>query len=165
MVLKYIGIFTLAAAAALSGFYFSNSLYKRVTMLSAMLLFAQDVSVQIRYKQADIFWVLKHASAMTFSKDLPFKNKLCEINEELNESSINEVLHKSGVMEDDQKLICEFFCGLGKSDISGQLSHCEMYAKLLSEQIKAAKHEADEKGKLYRTLSLFGSAAVVILLI
>ncbi|MDD4699583.1 MAG: stage III sporulation protein AB [Oscillospiraceae bacterium] len=165
MVLKYIGVIALAASAVLSGFYFSNSLNKRVAMLSAMLLFIEDVSVQIRYKQADIFWVLKHAVSMTFSKDLPFKNKLCEIDEELNEASVNQILYESGVTEDDQKLICEFFCGLGKSDILGQLSHCEMYAKLLSEQVKIAKFEADDKGRLYRALSLFGSAAVVILLI
>ena len=163
--LKYIGIIALAACAALSGFYLSHLLNKRVTILSAMLLLIEDVSVQIRYKQADIFWVLKHAASMTFSKDLPFKNKLCEIDGELNEASVNKILHESGITEGDHKIIYEFFCGLGKSDVLGQLSHCDMYAKLLSEQIKIAKHEADDKGRLYRALSLFGSAAVVILLI
>lgn len=163
--IKIIGIIALSSSAALSGIYLSNSLYKRVTMLSAMRLFIEDISVQIRYKQADVFWVLKHAASMSFAKDLPFKNELYKINHELDEATVNQIFQNHNVSDDDKKLISEFICGLGKSDISGQLSHCEMYAKLIQDQGKTAKKEADEKGRLYRTLSLLGSAAVAILLI
>ncbi|MEG1887222.1 MAG: stage III sporulation protein AB, partial [Oscillospiraceae bacterium] len=58
-----------------------------------------------------------------------------------------------------------FFEGLGKSDVEGQLKHCELYEKRIGDCIADAAEQHTKKGQLYKTLSLISAAAIAVLLI
>lgn len=65
----------------------------------------------------------------------------------------------------ETKAVCSFIYGIGKSDVSGQLAHCDFYA----EQLGALAKEADDKGKtkckLALGLSISLSVALFIIMI
>lgn len=65
----------------------------------------------------------------------------------------------------EANLIKEFISGLGSSDISGQISHCNQYEKLFSEHLSSAKEALKTKQKLYLSLGVFGGLFLMIMMI
>ena len=86
-------------------------------------------------------------------------------------TSHNEVLSalqsvsSSGISKKEMLLIADFFSGLGKSDIKGQLEHCEYYKEQLEGINNLLSREQGEKSRLWLGLSISLSLAVFVLLI
>ena len=70
-----------------------------------------------------------------------------------------------GLRAEDKSLLKNFGRGLGRSDLEGQLSHCEAFEELLSGCAASARTEAGAKGKLYITLGVAGGLCAALLLL
>lgn len=65
----------------------------------------------------------------------------------------------------DRKIITEFVCGLGMSDIESQMPRCDMLFRDIDEQICEAGSDFTSKAKLYSVLSLFAGIGVSLVII
>lgn len=68
----------------------------------------------------------------------------------------------------DERLICmlcEFFCSLGKSDLSGQQSICEQYRKKTADYCGDLKERLQSEQRLCSALGVLGGLFCAVLLI
>ena len=65
----------------------------------------------------------------------------------------------------DFQLCRGFLTGLGTSDIEGQIEHITLYSALLEENLREARTEREQKGRLYLALGLFGGITICLILL
>lgn len=132
------------------------------------------MSMQIRYTAAPIQEILAKAAEGGEFQSLPFlaeasrRMKSGERPDEALEGAVKEANlsgEDCGFTEGDRELLFQFGRGLGKSDVDGQLSHCEAYRRLIGDRLTAARGEVASKGKLYITLGVSAGLAVALLLL
>lgn len=71
----------------------------------------------------------------------------------------------SGITKSEAELLADFFTGLGKSDIKGQLEHCDYYLEQFDFLNQRMQQNLNEKSRLWLGLSISVSLAVFVLLI
>ena len=67
------------------------------------------------------------------------------------------------LQQEDITLICSFGEGLGSTDATGQLAHCQQYETRLHERAVAARQQVQMKGKLYTSLGVAGGLVITLL--
>lgn len=65
----------------------------------------------------------------------------------------------NGLHKEDIELLIKWYDGLGKSDMQGQIIHCNQYREEIRNHLTLAKQDAQVKGKLFTTLGITGSLA------
>ena len=146
-------------------------LSQRADTLEQIQRLITRIATQIRYTAAPLRDILSPLAVEGEYKALLF---LQDIQHELDhDKTLSSVWNQSvrnrqkvcGLNRADTELLVEFGNGLGKTDIEGQLSHCELYAELFSRQAENARQEVAAKGRLYTTLGIAGGLALALLLI
>ena len=81
------------------------------------------------------------------------------------ELTFNNIHKNISLSKTQENLITSFGIGLGNSDISGQLSHCEYHINTMGEQIKSLTETNKSKGKLKIVLGTCMGMLIALLLI
>ncbi len=156
------GMLLLIVAGVLVGQWESLKLSLRVRHLEELLVFIKNIETEIRFSSVPLLPLLKK-----YSKTIPWMRicvKHMESGEDFSGSWKKAVGQASGVWEKERDLLLRLGEGLGKTDLQGQISHCEMIFKLLEEVLEKAKEEQKNKSRIYQTLGAFGGIAIALLI-
>ena len=158
--LKVVGILLLCLTVVLSGLFYVWKLSFRKRYLEGLVGVCENCAQTMRSKNYNIFEIL----AFDSKRELSFLSEMN--NENISDAlEICSILNKSGITKDDQKLICDFLQGLGKSDLKGQTEYCQYYADCFKVRLTDASNTLEEKGRLIRSLSLLAASAIFVILI
>lgn len=159
------GALLLIAAGTLSGFMESHKLTVRVEKLEAFLRFLSAARTEIRYSAAPVVQILmQHGSEIGFLRQC---SRFCSEGSgfvKAWENAVNSRAKLDGFSPRDRELLLSFGAGFGASDTDGQISHLELYANLIGENLKTAKENQGRKSKLYLMLGVFAGLGTAILL-
>lgn len=79
--------------------------------------------------------------------------------------SVRNINKKYSLSDSDKDLLVSFGSELGTTDISGQLSHAELYQNLFSERLSDAKEQENVKSRLYKVLGFSLGCAISLLIV
>lgn len=166
LALKIIGCLIIVSVSTFAGFIKSYSLYRRRDLLKSFSVFINSLATHIRYDSSDIFTLVR-ASAEGEIADL-INNSLKETNEPFSlcwQNFINSIPKSYSLTDGDRQTLSAFGEKLGVTDVEGQLSHLELYAKLVSKQLNEAEEDITNKSKLYKTIGFFIGTSAALMLI
>lgn len=66
---------------------------------------------------------------------------------------------------DDQRLLSEFFSGLGMGDLEAGIARCATYRELLHKRVCDAEQEMKQKSRIYSLLGVFSGILTAILFV
>lgn len=150
----------LSVAVGLMGFVYSERLNRRKRYLDALYMFSSQCVGQMRCKSDNIFEIFKENG----KKELAFLRLVTPENI-ADVAALQQILLKSGFLEQDIFLISEFVSRLGMGDIGAQSEYCSFYSEKFSYKLKEARDEARDKGRLFKSLFMFAGAALFIIFI
>lgn len=156
------------AAFTGAGVLKSYNLLARVNLLSCFLMMVEDIKGKIRYTCADTETLLKTFTNCEQYSQLCFLQNLQALchKGKWNLKNIKQAVNSAPFARpEDIETFALFFEGLGKSDIQGQITHCDLYISVLDRALENARDESREKGRLFCLLGLFSGLAVALLLI
>lgn len=162
--IKIFGMVFLTISGVTTGCYFAEKLLSRVQILASLMILVTEIKTKIEFLQQDLFDIFTSIQTQD-SKLLPFINDIANLKNAYTRENIKGVIYASKIDKQDKQVVCDFFSNLGKSNVEAQSQHCEMYLELLKNRLESAKKEEQQKSRLYRSLGIFASAGVVILLI
>lgn len=154
------GIALLCLTVASTGFVFYERLLHRKKYLEGFTMFAKSCTNEMRSRNESIFSIFSCYAV----RELTFLSKLNSGNI-TDAGSVRKIVCAAGVREDDAFIVTDFLVRLGAGDIESQRVHCEYFAEKFSALLKNAESEIAEKGRLARTLSILGGAALLIVLL
>ncbi len=161
--MKILGIVGLVGVVIIYGFSLSSRYLNRIKVLEAMILFIDFAENRIRYLGCSVEKIIKDAA-----DDKRF-NVLDFIEKKQNGYSCKEIIdnckNKTFLCEIDKENIIAFFYDLGSKDIDGEIAHCKLYKKIITNHYELAKTEYNNKGKLYKTMSIIIGFAITIIFI
>lgn len=159
--MRVIGILTVGFCVALTGFYITNRLILKSKQLKRIIYFINFAAQKIKYRKETVKEIITSALddkdfSFLFFKDKRYDDdyfkKICFQNKNL-------------YIDDEQKkMLYEFFCGLGKTDLSGQIAHCEVYKADFENFLIKSDEENRNKIKLYPSLFILLGMLVVLIL-
>ena len=154
--IKMLLCISIVVSSSLVGFHYSNSLFRRKSILEDFLLQIKNCSTKIRYNSGDLCEIFNSSfMGVSFDSEKPFAEQWCEMLEDYSKT----------LSDEDIKILTDFSKNLGTYDVSGELSNISMYVEMLNSQIEKADYDIKEKSKLYKTLGMSFGLAVAILLI
>jgi stage III sporulation protein AB len=167
--LKLIGSLILVMGSCALGFIYSNRLILRKRFLEQYLQFLNFLETQIIYSMDTPARILNKYKG---SKEFEMFSSHCKKNllkhELFSESwkkGLEQIKKEFGLTSADFDLINDFGQKLGTSDIEGQISHCELHKKLITNNFEEAAQEKKQKERLYITLGLaFGASLALVFL-
>lgn len=166
--IKVAGFLLLAAAGTGCGIYAALRLKSRIVLLESYLVFLKEVEIKVRFGQCSIEEIL---SSDYENEVLNFILQDCR--KHLHTASrfstvwiktLSQVQNK-GKLSQQEFLLFKAFADFGTSDVEGELSRLEMHRQKVTQQYEALLKEYADKGKLYRTLGIFGGTALGLIII
>lgn len=160
--LKLTGAILLTGTGLCFGLIKGEELKRRERMLAALIRLITRMGTRLRYTAAPLADILSHAAEEggyaplelpCFSTATPFP------------ACWNVLIEKTGLPQEDRQLLRSFGEEMGRTDLTGQLAHIEMYGALLEEQRRHAAEEYRKKGRLPAVLWTAGAAAAALLLL
>ena len=159
--MRSIGILTLGFCVALAGFYITNRLILKSKQLKRIICFIDFVTGKIKYRKETVKEIINSALDDKDFSFLFFKDKRYD------ERYYTKICFRNkGLYIDDEqkKMLYEFFCGLGKTDLSGQIAHCKVYKAAFEQFLVKSDEENKNKIKLYPSLFILLGMLVVLIL-
>lgn len=155
--MRIFGVLTIAASVLCFGLYFVNKIIERTKQLNEIIYLITLVKQEISYKKSTINEIF---SSLLIQNDFAFlQTQIFEFNSICFDNKM--LLLKN----EEKKYLFDFFDGLGKSDLSGQLNHCDYYLDVFEHFSNKCDEENKSKIKLFPTLFLLLSMFVIILLL
>ena len=81
------------------------------------------------------------------------------------EQTIWQMVQELKLNQKEERWLCEFYRGLGTTDLEGQLAHLATYGRVFEKRFNVSQEQYEVKGKLYRSLALLCGLMIAILLI
>lgn len=165
-----IGLFLLILTGIGGGAAASAELNRRAAFLDAVCRLVGWLAVRIRYTAAPVRELLAQATEngeftrLSFLPEAVHRLEEGDSPEEAWSASLTSD-GTTGLKESDREVLRDFGRELGRSDVEGQLAHCEAFRAILAEYAGRARAEAASKGKLYLTLGVAGGLCAALLLI
>ena len=169
--MKYAGLLLIILVCGGMGMMKSMQYTARVRYLEAILSFLQTLASEMEYRAAPISKILADAAGREEYKCLPFLReceRLCREGTEFPTAWAQAVREKAKAMdlsERDRKLLLSFGCGVGTTDVDGQLANCSLHKELFGQSLQSAREEKDKHGKLYLKLGLLSGIGISIVLL
>ena len=150
LLFKTTGIILILAASTIMGLCFSARLQTRKRRLKEFIILITELKDRIFYECSEVNTLVKKI----------FKGK------ELLEFDGNKFFISKGVfLEEELKILNDFFNKLGTTEMQGEINRAELCIKLLNEQYEKISKTVDEKAKLYRILGMSAGILVSVMLI
>lgn len=160
---KYIGLIFIVLGCFAAGYYLSARLKARYNFLTAFKDFLSALEINLRYKNTEIFSLIKSSAPELLNSFLKNSN---EDNFQLYWSRcVSDIPKSFALKKDDISLIFEFGKLLGTTDVEGQLNHINLYKELIDTNINNSFSELNSKSKLYKLLGLFAGLTIALLLL
>lgn len=147
------------------GYWFSQKLSTRSQTLENISESISKTQTLITFTSYEIIRVVEEAFAKfeSFEEIENFCVKGNSFIESFN-MCIDLIPSRFALKEEDKTLLKNFSEGLGGSDLSGQVSNCELYKKFFEERINEAKEKEKSFSRLYKILG-FSLGCIVTLMI
>lgn len=158
--MKGVGLCLLVAAGGGIGCLRAASLRERERALGAMCRFVDWLIREIRYTAAPLD-VLLHRASEAMGRDLPLFDTVETF--DAWRAALADSVKNINFTDEDAAHIYRFAEELGRSDVAGQLTHGAFYATLFEERRKAAREEAEKRGRLELMLWTGGAAVLALL--
>lgn len=152
-----LGVFLSACGV---GFIASGRLEERVRLLCAFTDTVTRFKIHTEYTHSDIFTVLKD---IRDDRNAVLIDALLNIKSDWTKENIRSAI--SDAVKNDEELISDFFCGIGESDLKGQLSVCEKALGSAGQALISAREELAVKGRMYKTLGISAGLCAVFFFI
>ena len=141
---------------AATGIWFSKRLKEREHFMSSVILLIKELTVQIKYTNAEIGNILKNASQNAAYQHLLFVTSCADISENGDFHHLwNDGVKKQPYLTPtDRELLFALGSRLGETDLDGQLSFLELTCEMLKKQQQEAAENYRKKGRMYRSVGL-----------
>lgn len=169
MILKLIGLFLISVMGGLVGINASLRLKSRTEFLEKYITLLNETKTRIRLSACDIRELFKNDSGyepldfMTAEFTRNIKNKSNAKNSW--KCAVDSAFKKYKLSKADRELISDFGTDFGQSDIDGEINHIDLNITLAEDRLEKARTELTQKGKLYRTLGIFGGITVSLIIL
>lgn len=155
--MRIFGILTVGFSVVLFGFSYTNKYIQRIKQLNKIKYMISIIKQKIEYKKLTVDEILKQ----TFStKEFFFLD--CNI---MNVEDICFKNKKLFIENNEKNSLFEFINGLGKTDLNGQIKHCDMYYLIFDDYESKCKDENIKKIKLFPTMFILLGLLIIILLL
>lgn len=156
VLLKPILCIVIILSSTVSGFHFSNRLYKRKEILQLFISNLKDAQTRIRYESRNLCDIFSDKfSGFMFNNEQRFITQWSELLK----------LYDKTLTKSDINLLMTFAENLGKTDVDGEITHIQMYVELLHSRINDAQNSINSKSKLYRTFGVCVGLLISIMLL
>lgn len=148
-----------------------HTLVHRITMLSLFERFLQRLSEQIRYTALPMGELLRSAADTEEFSTFPLlQDTVAHLSDDGEfrtawKTAVREHCRGWVLSEQETTLFLDFADGLGTADITGEVRHCQHYAKLVGDCVQQRKEEMRTRGGLYTALGFCGGSAAALLLL
>lgn len=160
---KYIGLVMIVICCFGAGYYFSLRLKSRYEFLSSFKDFLSALEINMRYKNTEIFSLIKISSPDLIKS--VFKEKNDSDFQLYWSNCVAEIPKSYALKEEDYNLLYEFGKLLGTTDTDGQINHINLYQELINTNIDNSLSELKSKSKLFKLLGLFSGLTIALLLL
>ncbi len=154
--MRICGILIIGFCVAAVGFYITNRLILKSKQLSKIIYLINFTEQKIKYRKETVKEIL---SSISKDKDFGFL-----FNDKISFEKIcfeNCALY---IENEQKKSLYDFFSGLGKSDLNGQVEHCNLYREIFESYLLKNDEENRSKIKLYPSLSILLGMLVILIL-
>ncbi len=169
MILKLLGLFLISFAGAMLGFGASLRLKSRVQFLEKYITLLKETRTRIRLSACDIRELFKGNTGCKpldiMTADFTDRVKDGESVKDAWLAAVGDSCDNHGAPRLDRELIAEFGKEFGQSDIDGEINHIDIHISLVEDRLDQARFELTQKGRLYRTLGLFGGITVSLIIL
>ena len=168
--MKWIGIVLLGLCPVMWGIQASRRLRKRTETLEIWTRMICAIRGYIRYEAVCLNELFHRISredgfrslcvSRLFSEDtrqIPTPARLCD--------ALRKGAEEDGLAKEDESLLLDFLDGLGKTDVTGQTAHCELYEGLLKQRRLQAEEKCRTQQNLYQSLGLFAGIFLAVLFV
>lgn len=149
--MKLILLFCLVFLCTLIGLGVSKNYKERKRFFEELLTFVQFLKTDIVFGMTKL-----QKSINTFSQDVKNSNLKSLLNNYCNILKDDGIINQNRLFEnikilknDEIDLLLNFFKGLGKSDVMGQVEHFEKMYKRIEIYFNQSKNEKEKYGNLY----------------
>lgn len=158
--LKITGVLLISVSVAMIGFLFCEKLSDRRKMILIFEKIALSVPARLRCGSKDIISVLQsfYEIKAEFIADLDGAVLV-------DRKELTAYLRKHGADIRDVEDYCDFLSGLTANDIKGIEKLCSVYSERFRIASASVSEELSDKGRIVKSLSIFGAAAVFIILV
>lgn len=173
MLLRVVGSVIVIAASTAAGYIFSRNLRHRPQELRELQGLLQVFENEISYMSS----VLKDAFSRVHESSISvvgefFKYTVEELNKNKSmnaslawETAVRNVIKRTSLNGEDEKILISFGTLLGKSDIEGQLKNIKLTINQLKLQESKAEQDRAKNETMYKHLGMLAGAAIVIILL
>ena len=155
-VLRLLLALTVLFSSAVIGLHFYRRLIRRHDILCGFHEMFSRAQIEIAYNTGDLCEMFgENFAGFPFDRAVPFDVQWTELVQRFS----------YWIKAEDTALLYRFADGLGKSDVSSQQRHMELYTKRLEEAVASSGSEIDAKGKMYRLLPLSAGMILAILIV
>lgn len=169
MILKLLGLLLISSVGAMLGLSASIKLKTRVQFLERYITLLKETKTRIRLSACDIRELFKGNTGYepldTMTDNFTDRVKGGERVKDAWLAAVSDSCADRGISRIDRELIAEFGIEFGQSDIDGEINHIDMHISLVEDRLVQARSELTQKGKLYRTLGLFGGITVSLIIL
>ena len=161
--MRLLGIILISIIPAAVGFMKSAKAAKCCEQAAAAVYAVDEVWQCIRYQSLPICDIVKHLCGAKRLEILGLRmpDDCGEIHK-----MIDIAVRQSGINDEKTaEILLEFLCSLGKSDLSGQQSVCELYRKKAADYYDDLKQQLKGTRRLYSALGVLGSLFCAVLMI
>ncbi len=163
--MKILGIIIVCSMPILIGLEINKGMKKRLDILEHYGKFILFVKENIRCFAREIDEIFALASGSREFENKFFREYFAYIKNNPTEGDMRKFLKNQGLKDENSDLILAFQSGLGKSDIEGELNHCDYYDVQITEQINILYKDFRSKSRLNLTLSISLSLVMLIIIL
>lgn len=160
--MRLAGIIILGVCIALYGFYITYKLISATKQLNSIIILIDSIKQKIRFKKETVFEIIT-----SYCKDQNYKFLFNSVlTTDLNDY-FRRICYENDwlLIDKEQKnVLYDFFIGLGKSDLEGQINHCENYKEIFKKGLLKFENESKKKIKLYPSLFILSGMLVILIL-
>ena len=168
--MKVAGLLLLVLAGGGIGWLRAAALRRRAASLEAARRLVLWLTARLRYTAEPIGVLLRQAAACEEFRSLPWLWAVSEPSDGASFATswtreVNASAKSCGFTDADATLLREFGEGLGKTDLTGQQAHGELYATLFEEQQRQAEAAVRDRGRMECVLWTSGALLTALLLL
>lgn len=159
--MRLIGIFLIGISVAIYGFFITYRLINSTKQLSKIIILIDTIKQKMRFNKERVKDLILYFQ----QKDYSFL--FLDNNFESLDMYFNSICFENKLLylnSDQKHILNDFFLGLGKTDLKGQISHCENYKKIFENELLKTEEQNSKKIKLYPSLFILGGLLIILIL-
>lgn len=168
--MKNIILCVIGFCLSLSGYFISKQLEQRIKKLEKIYVLFSDISSRIEFTADSVTDIFNSLSFSENYSALPFvdrcKNQLQQGDDFVTAWTCSlDDGNTSGLKKDDIDVLISFGSSFGTTDVSGQISNCEIHKKLIESKIQSAQEDYKVYSKPAKGIGVLAGIALFIIFV